>query len=75
VKVTALSLLHGVKAVIENSRKPVFFPTDNERVNNAECLSGLAMVQLLGPGTKVHYANSWTATDMHTGAAHVTPMG
>jgi trimethylamine--corrinoid protein Co-methyltransferase len=145
VKVPALSLLHGVRAVIENSRKPVFFSTDNERVNNAvidliraafkgdlraqvygisqlsptsplyweehvidaimdtvptgvplailpepnagvsapftlaglltvnnaECLSGLAMIQLLGPGTKVLYANSWTATDMRTGAALV----
>jgi trimethylamine--corrinoid protein Co-methyltransferase len=145
VKVPTLSLLYGVKAVIENSRKPVFFSTDNERVNNAvidllrvafkgdlreqvygisqlsptsplyweehvidaimdtvptgvplailpepnagvsapftlaglltvnnaECLSGLAMIQLLGPGAKVLYANSWTVTDMRTGAALV----
>ena len=28
------SLIYGVKAVIENSRKPVFFSTDNERINN-----------------------------------------
>ena len=40
-------------------------------VNNAECLSGLAMIQMLRPGTKVMYANSWTATDMRTGAALV----
>ncbi|MCK4590429.1 MAG: trimethylamine methyltransferase family protein, partial [Candidatus Latescibacteria bacterium] len=31
-------------------------------VNNAECLSGLAMIQMLRPGTKVMYANSWTTT-------------
>jgi len=40
-------------------------------VNNAECLSGLAMIQLLKPGYKVLYANSWTTTDMRTGAALV----
>jgi trimethylamine--corrinoid protein Co-methyltransferase len=40
-------------------------------VNNAECLSGLAMTQLLKPGHKVMYANSWTTTDMRTGAALV----
>ncbi len=40
-------------------------------VNNAECLSGLAMIQLLKPGHKVLYANSWTTTDMRTGAALV----
>ena len=40
-------------------------------VNNAECLSGLAMVQLLKPGHPVMYANSWTTTDMRTGAALV----
>jgi trimethylamine--corrinoid protein Co-methyltransferase len=40
-------------------------------VNNAECLSGLAMIQMLRPGTKVLYANSWTTTDMRTGAALV----
>jgi trimethylamine--corrinoid protein Co-methyltransferase len=145
VEVPAASLLHGVRAVIENSRKPVFFSTDNERVNNAviellraafrgdlrsqvygisqlsptsplyweehvidaimdtvptgvplailpepnagvsapftlaglltvnnaECLSGLAMIQLLQPGAKVIYANSWTTTDMRTAAALV----
>ncbi len=139
------SLLYGVKAVVENSRKPVFFSTDRAgvnraciellraafsgdlasqvygisqlsptsplfweegvleaimdtvgtgvplailpepnagvsapytlagllTVNNAECLSGLAMIQMLQPGTKVMYANSWTATDMRTGAALV----
>jgi len=145
VEVPQATLLHGVRAVIENSRKPVFFSTDNERVNNAvidmlravfrgdlrtqvygisqlsptsplyweehvinaimdtvptgvplailpepnagvsapytlaglltvnnaECLSGLAMVQLLQPGAKVIYANSWTTTDMRTAAALV----
>jgi len=40
-------------------------------VNNAECLSGLAMIQMLKPGAKVMYANSWTTTDMRTGAALV----
>jgi len=40
-------------------------------VNNAECLSGLVMIQLLKPGHKVLYANSWTTTDMRTGAALV----
>ena len=40
-------------------------------MNNAECLSGLAMMQLLKPGHPVLYANSWTTTDMRTGAALV----
>ncbi len=40
-------------------------------VNNAECLSGIAMIQLLKPGAKALYANSWTTTDMRTGAALV----
>jgi trimethylamine--corrinoid protein Co-methyltransferase len=40
-------------------------------VNNAECLSGLAMTQMLNPGHKVMYANSWTTSDMRTGAALV----
>jgi len=40
-------------------------------MNNAECLSGLVMIQMLRPGTKVMYANSWTTTDMRTGAALV----
>jgi trimethylamine--corrinoid protein Co-methyltransferase len=139
------TLLYGVRAVIENSTKPIFFSTDNARVNNAvielaraafagelrsqvygisqlsptsplyweegvleaildmldtgvpiailpepiagvsspytlaglltmdnaECLSGLAMIQLLHPGTKVMYANSWTSSNMLTGAALV----
>lgn len=145
VEVAESSLVYGVKAVIENSRKPIFFSTDNERVNNtiiemmravfkgnletqvygicqlsptsplyweegvinaimdtvpsgvpvailpepnagvsapytlaglltvnnAECLSGLVMIQLLKPGTRVMYANSWTTTDMTTAAALV----
>jgi trimethylamine---corrinoid protein Co-methyltransferase len=139
------SLLYGVRAVIQNSKKPIFFSTDNRRVNhavikmleaafqgdfqnqvygisqlsptsplswepgvleaildtlqtavplailpepnagvsapytlaglltvnNAECLSGLAMIQMLKPGAKVLYANSWTTTDMRSGAALV----
>lgn len=40
-------------------------------MNNAECLSGIAMIQLLKPGHPVLYANSWTTTDMRTGAALV----
>ncbi|MEN6521524.1 MAG: trimethylamine methyltransferase family protein [Armatimonadota bacterium] len=40
-------------------------------VNNAECISGLAMIQMLKPGHKVMYANSWTTTDMRSGAALV----
>lgn len=145
VKDPASSLIYGVKAVIENSRKPVFFSTDNERVNNrvikmigaafkgdinkqvygitqfsptsplyweeyvinaimdtvqtnvpiavlpepnagvsspytlaglltmnnAECLSGLVMIQMLKPGTKVMYANSWTVSYMRNAAALV----
>ena len=139
------SLLYGVRACVENSRKPIFFSTDNPRVNravidmlgatfpgdikcqpygiaqlsptsplfwegptsdalvdtieadvplailpepnagvsapftlaglltvnNAECLSGLVISQLLKPGAKVLYANSWTTTDMRTGYALV----
>jgi trimethylamine---corrinoid protein Co-methyltransferase len=135
------SLLYGVKACVENSRKPIFFSTDNpvvnrkvidllavayagsladrpygigqlsptsplfwegpvldalqdtvERnvplailpepnagvsapytlagllaVNNAECLSGIVIAQLLKPGAKLLYANSWTTTDMRRG--------
>jgi trimethylamine--corrinoid protein Co-methyltransferase len=38
---------------------------------NAECLSGLAMIQMLRPGAKVMYASSWTTSDMRTGAALV----
>lgn len=40
-------------------------------INNAECLSGLIMIQMLKPGSKVLYANSWTTTDMRTGFALV----
>jgi trimethylamine--corrinoid protein Co-methyltransferase len=139
------SLLYGVRACIENSTKPIYFSTDNLKVNracidmlnaafvgnpqeqvygitqfsstsplywergvcealidtvntgvpiavlpepnagvsapytlaalltmnNAECLSGLAMIQLLKPGHKVMYANSWTVTNMTNGAALV----
>jgi len=145
VPAPAASLLYGVRAVIQNSKKPVFFSTDNcavnhavikmleavfqgdfhtqvygisqlsptsplswepgvleaiqdtlqtavplailpepnagvsapytlaglLTVNNAECLSGLALIQLLKPGAKVLYANSWTTTDMRNGAALV----
>jgi trimethylamine--corrinoid protein Co-methyltransferase len=140
-----LSLLYGVRACIQNSRKPIFFSTNSREVNrgciellrtafagdldrqvygicqlsptsplfweetvcdtildtlstdvplailpepnagisapytlaglltmnNAECLSGLAMIQLLKPGHKVMYANSWTTTDMRSAAALV----
>ena len=139
------SLLYGVRACIENSRKPIFYSTDNPRVNravirmlettvpgnlkrqpygicqfsptsplywegpviegvmdtvkaevplailpepnagvsapytlaglltvnNAEWLSGLVISQLLKPGARVMYANSWTTTDMRTGYALV----
>jgi len=40
-------------------------------INNAECLSGLIMLQLLNPGMKVMYANSWTTSDMRLGAVLV----
>jgi len=40
-------------------------------MNNAECLSGLVMSQLIKPGAKVMYANSWTTTDMRNGSALV----
>ena len=139
------TLLHGVRACVANSRKPIFFSTDRAEVNhaiiemlraafrgdcaervygisqlsptsplfwegsvidamvdtiemgvplailpepnagvsapftlaglltvnNAECLSGLVMAQLLKPGAKVMYANSWTTTDMRNGYALV----
>jgi trimethylamine--corrinoid protein Co-methyltransferase len=145
VPTPAATLLYAVRACIENSRKPIFFSTNEVRIsraciemlraafagdleeqvygisqlsptsplfweesvceavldtlrgnvplailpepnagisapftlaglltmNNAECLSGLAMVQLLKPGHKVLYANSWTTTDMRSGAALV----
>jgi trimethylamine--corrinoid protein Co-methyltransferase len=140
-----LSLLHAVRACVTNSRKPIFFSTDQPNINrhvmemlraafkgdmssqaygicqlsptsplfweggvleaiadtvvwnvplailpepnagvsapytlaglltmnNAECLSGLVMAQLLHPGAKVMYANSWTTTDMRNGYALV----
>ena len=139
------TLLYAVKAVIENSTKPIFFSTDNCGVNrscieliragfsgdlksqvygitqlsptsplyweqgvldsimdtvstgvpiailpepiagvsspytlaglltmnNAECISGLAIIELLNPGHKVMYANSWTTFDMLGGTALV----
>ena len=139
------SLLYGVRACIENSRKPIFFSTDRPEINhaiiemvraafagrfpdqvygisqfsptsplywegsvldaimdtaamgvplailpepnagisapytlaglltanNVECLSGLVMIQLFRPGTKVLYANSWTTMDMRKGYALV----
>ncbi|MHB1457513.1 MAG: trimethylamine methyltransferase family protein [Armatimonadota bacterium] len=40
-------------------------------IDNAECLSGLVMTQLIKPGSKALYANSWTTTDMRTGSALV----
>jgi trimethylamine--corrinoid protein Co-methyltransferase len=139
------TLLYGVKAVIENSSKPIFFSTDRMDVNhaviellraafegeastqaygisqlsptsplfweasvieavmdtvahgvplailpepiaglsapytlaglitmnNAECLSGIAMAQLLRKGSKVLYANSWTTANMQNCASLV----
>jgi trimethylamine--corrinoid protein Co-methyltransferase len=139
------TLLYGVRAVIENTTKPVYFSTNSTKINalciemlkaafagdlqsqvygisqlsstsplyweegvleaimdtvptgvpiailpepiagisapytlagllamcNAECLSGLAMIQMLRPKAKVMYANSWTTCDMRTGAALV----
>lgn len=139
------TLLYGVRACVENSRKPIYFSTDKPDVNraciqllraafagdmaqqvygisqlsptsplfwegsvleamrdtvesgvplavlpepnagisapftlaglltidNAECLSGLVISQLIRPGAKVMYANSWTTTDMRTGSALV----
>jgi len=139
------TLLYAVRAVIENTTKPIYFSTDNTEINNrciemlraafqgdlqsqvygisqlsstsplyweegvleavmdtvpagvpiailpepiagisspytlaglltmcnAECLSGLAMIQMLRPHAKVMYANSWTTCDMRTGAALV----
>jgi len=38
-------------------------------VNNAEALSGIVMIQLLKKGYKLIYGNSWTKTDMNSGAA------
>lgn len=141
----AATLLYGIKACVENSRKPIFFSTDRPEinraaiemlraafagdlsrqvygisqlsptsplfwegsvleavmdtvelgvpvavlpepnagvsapftlaglltVNNAECLSGLVMIQLLKPGANAMYANSWTTTDMRKGYALV----
>jgi len=40
-------------------------------MNNAETLSAFAMIQMLRPGTKVMYGNSWTTSDMNTGSALV----
>ena len=40
-------------------------------MNNAECLSGLVMIQLLRRGAKFLYANSWTTFDMRSAAALV----
>ena len=141
----AATLPYAVRAVVENSTKPIYFSTDNARVNrtcirllraafdgdfasqvygisqlsptsplfweegvldaildtletsvplailpepiagvscpyslagllamnNTECLSGLAMIQLLRPGSMFLYANSWTTFDMRAGAALV----
>ena len=40
-------------------------------MNNTETLSAFAMIQMLKPGTKVMYGNSWTTSDMNSGAALV----
>jgi trimethylamine---corrinoid protein Co-methyltransferase len=139
------TLLHGIKACVENSTKPIYFSTDRASVNdaairllaaafegdmktqaygisqlsptsplywedgvcdalertvlqniplailpepnagvsapytlagllvmnNAECLSGIVMSQLLRRGARILYANSWTCTDMRSGSALV----
>ncbi len=139
------TLLYGVKAVVENSTKPIYFSADNNRINsaciellkdafkgdlknqvygisqlsstaplywehgvieaffeaagtgvpisllpepiagisapytlaglltmnNTEALSGIVMLQLLEKGMKLMYGNSWTTTDMNSGAALV----
>lgn len=139
------TLLYGVRAVIENSTKPIFFSTDNAKINNAcikmlkevfkgdlhqhvygisqfsptsplfweenvldafadmvdtgvpisilpeptagvsapytlaglltmdnaEFLSGIVIIELLKPGTKIMYGSSWTTFDMRAGAALV----
>jgi trimethylamine--corrinoid protein Co-methyltransferase len=139
------TLLYGVRAVIQNSTKPIYFSTDNVRANravielcraafkgdlrgqvygisqlsptsplyweegvleaildtldtgvpivilpepiagvsapytlaglltahNAECLSGIVMIERLAPGTRLMYGSSWTACNMATGAALV----
>jgi trimethylamine--corrinoid protein Co-methyltransferase len=145
IPVAEASLLYGVRACIEHSRKPIYYSTDNALVNrsimdmleqvfpgpledrcygigqlsptsplywesgvlealtetvernvplailpepnagisapytlaglltlcNAECLSGVLICQLIRPGARVLYANSWTTTDMRTGYALV----
>lgn len=40
-------------------------------VSNAEALSGIVMLQLLKKKMKLMYGNSWTTTDMRSGAALV----
>jgi trimethylamine--corrinoid protein Co-methyltransferase len=40
-------------------------------VHNTECVSGIAMIEHLAPGTKVMYGSSWTTSNMATGAALV----
>jgi trimethylamine---corrinoid protein Co-methyltransferase len=139
------TLLYGVRAAISNSTKPLFFSTDNARVNraaiamcraafrgdlrervygitqlsptsplyweegvceaildtlgtgvpitllpepiagvsapftlaglltmhNTECVSGIAMIQILAPGTRLMYGSSWTTSNMSSGAALV----
>jgi trimethylamine--corrinoid protein Co-methyltransferase len=40
-------------------------------MHNAECVSGIALVQRLAPGTRCIYGASWTTTNMATGAALV----
>lgn len=40
-------------------------------MNNAECISGMAIAQLLKKGSKVLYANSWTTANMQNCASLV----
>ena len=40
-------------------------------MSNAETLAAFTMIQILKSGSKLMYGNSWTTTDMNTGAALV----
>jgi trimethylamine---corrinoid protein Co-methyltransferase len=40
-------------------------------MHNAECVSGITMIQRLAPGTRLVYGASWTASNMATGAVLV----
>ena len=77
------SVLEAIKDTVEMGVPLAILPEPNAGVsapftlaglvtmNNAECLSGVVISQLIRPGAKVMYANSWTTTDMRTGSALV----